>query len=68
MSELLNNKQVAYALLVGGVVLALLAVLLDPIRGYDIYLGGAQIVALIVGIIVALIGAYLAFMYQGADA
>lgn len=62
MNALMADKRVAYGLLIGGIVLALLAILIDPIRGYDIYLATTQIIALIVGIVVALAGAYLTFM------
>lgn len=68
MSNLLGNKQIAYAVLAAGVGLALLSVLIDPIRGYDIHMATIQIIALIVGIVVALGGVYLAFMYKGVSA
>jgi uncharacterized membrane protein YidH (DUF202 family) len=66
MNQLLADKRVAYALIVVGVVLAILSVLIDPIRGYDIHMATIQIVALIVGIIAILIGLYLAFMRRPA--
>jgi len=62
MNQLLADKRVAYALLAGGIVLALLSFLIDPIRGHDIYMATSQIIALIVGVVVAAGGAYLAFM------
>ncbi len=62
MNQLLADKRVAYALLAGGIVLALLSILIDPIRGHDIYMATSQIIALIVGVVVAAGGAYLAFM------
>jgi len=66
MNRLLADKRVAYALIVIGVVLAVLSIVIDPIRGYDIHMATIQIVALIVGIIVALIGLYLAFVRKPA--
>ena len=59
---MLSDKRVQYALLIGGIVLALLSILIDPICGYDIYLHPVQIAALIVGIVAALAGAYFVFM------
>lgn len=59
---MLDDPRVRYALLVGGLVLALLAILIDPIRGYDIYLHWVQIVALIVGVVAFLAGAYLLYV------
>lgn len=59
MAQLLADKRIAYVLLIGGIVLALLSILIDPIRGYDIYLAGLQVVALVVGIVAALAGAFL---------
>lgn len=66
MNRLLSDPRVAYVLLAGGIVLALLALLIDPLRGYDIYLAPVQIVALVVGIVVAVAGAYLAFVRPSA--
>jgi ABC-type transport system involved in multi-copper enzyme maturation permease subunit len=63
---MLANKQIAYALLIIGIVLAVLSVLIDPIRGHSIYMATSQIIVLIVGIVVALAGAYLAFMRKPA--
>jgi hypothetical protein len=60
--ELLNDKRVAYAVLVIGVIGILLSVLIDPIRGEDIYMATSQIIVLIVGIVLAVAGAYLAFV------
>jgi hypothetical protein len=66
LKDLLGYKQVAYAVLVIGVIGALLSILIDPIRGEELYMATIQIVVLVVGIVVALIGAYLAFMYKPA--
>ncbi len=62
----MTQKQIAYVLLIVGIVLALGAILIDPIRGYDIYLATSQIIVLVVGVIVALVGAYLAFARKPA--
>ncbi len=62
----MKQQQIGYALLVLGVVAALLSILIDPIRGHDIYLAPVQIVVLIVGIVVALVGLYLAFVRKPA--
>lgn len=62
INQLLADKRVAYALLIGGIVLALLSILIDPIRGYHVHLAAIQIIALIVGIVAAAVGAYLTFM------
>jgi hypothetical protein len=62
LNTLLNDKRVAYALIVVGVVGALLSVLIDPIRGYDIYMSTIQIIVLVVGIVLLLAGLYLAFV------
>jgi hypothetical protein len=62
----MKQQQIGYALLVVGVVAALLSILIDPIRGYDIYLAPVQIVVLIAGIVVALVGLYLAFVRKPA--
>ncbi len=61
---MLANKQFAYGVLAAGILLALLSVLIDPLRGHDIYMATSQIIALIVGLVVALAGAYLAFLYK----
>ena len=63
---LLNDKRVAYGVLVVGVVAVLLSFLIDPLRGYDIHMATIQIVVLIVGIVLALAGAYLAFVRKPA--
>jgi uncharacterized protein YacL len=60
--ELLNDKRVAYAVLAVGVIGILLSVLIDPIRGYDIHMATSQIIVLIVGIVLAVVGAYLVFV------
>ncbi|MEW6578172.1 MAG: hypothetical protein AB1435_03150 [Chloroflexota bacterium] len=59
-------KQLPYALLIVGIVLVLGAILIDPIRGHDIYLATSQIIVLVVGAVVALVGAYLAFVRKSA--
>ena len=59
---MLDNKSMAYGMLILGVVVAVLAIAIDPLRGLDIYLHWTQIVALIAGIVVALVGAYLSFV------
>ncbi len=63
---MLEDKRIAYAVLAIGIVLVLLSVLIDPIRGNDIYMATSQIVVLIVGLVVAVAGAYLAFMRRPA--
>jgi hypothetical protein len=62
INQLLADKRVAYLLLVGGIVLVLLSFLIDPIRGKDFHMGTIQIIVLIVGIVAAVVGAYLAFV------
>jgi hypothetical protein len=64
MNELLTNRQVAYGALAAGVVAVIASVLIDPVRGEDLYMGTAQIVVLIVGLVLAVAGAYLGFMRQ----
>jgi len=59
---MLDDKRIAYGLLAVGIVLALLAILIDPIRGEKIYLATIQIVVLIVGLVIAAGGAYLSFL------
>jgi hypothetical protein len=59
---MLANKNMLYGLIIVGLVLALLSVLIDPIRGYDLYLALPQIIGLIVGIVLLLVGAYLLFV------
>ena len=63
---LLNDKRVAYGLLVVGIAAVLLSVLIDPLRGHDIYLATSQIVVLIVGVVLAVVGAYLVFVRKPA--
>lgn len=62
----LQQKQLGYLLLVVGLVAVVLSILIDPIRGHDIYLATSQIIVLIVGAVVALIGLYLAFVRKSA--
>ncbi len=62
----MSMKQLPYALLIVGIVLVLGAILIDPIRGHDIYLATSQIIVLVVGAVVALVGAYLAFVRKSA--
>jgi hypothetical protein len=59
---LLDDKRVAYAVLVVGVIGVLISILIDPLRGLKIYLATSQIIVLIVGIVLVLAGAYLAFV------
>jgi hypothetical protein len=59
---MLTNKRNLYGVILVGVVMVLVALLIDPIRGYVFYLNAGQIVLLIVGIVVAAGGAYLAFV------
>lgn len=59
---MLDDPRVRYALLVGGLVLALLAILIDPIRGLSIHFHWVQIVALIAGVVAFLAGAYLLYV------
>jgi D-alanyl-lipoteichoic acid acyltransferase DltB (MBOAT superfamily) len=66
MNQLLADKRVAWLLIIGGIVLAVLSVVIDPIRGYDIHMAAIQIVVLIVGIIAILIGLYLGFVRRPA--
>jgi uncharacterized membrane protein len=62
VSDLLGNKQFAYAVLIVGAILVLLSILVDPLRGYDVCMGTEQIIMLIVGMVIALSGVYLAFL------
>ncbi len=64
MDKYLSDKRIAFATLAVGVIVALLSILIDPLRGHDIHLANIQIFGLIVGIVAAFIGAYLAFMYK----
>ena len=59
---MLADKRIQYALIVLGLAAALLAILIDPIRGLNVYLHPVQIIVLIAGILVFLVGAYLAFV------
>lgn len=62
----MSMKQLPYALLIVGIVLVLGAILIDPIRGFEIYLATSQIIVLVIGAVVALVGAYLAFVRKSA--
>lgn len=62
----MSMKQIPYALLIVGIVLVLGAILIDPIRGLEIYLATSQIIVLVIGAIAALVGAYLAFVRKPA--
>ena len=62
----MTKKQIPYALLVLGIAAVLAAILVDPIRGHDIYLATSQIIVLVIGAVVALVGAYLAFVRKSA--
>ena len=64
--SLLNDKRMAYGVLIVGIAAVLISILIDPLRGYDIHMAASQIVVLIIGIVLALVGAYLAFMRQPA--
>ncbi len=61
---MVNKKQLAYGVLVIGLFLVALSVLIDPLRGHHIYMATIQYVALLAGLMLALAGAYLAFMRQ----
>lgn len=56
------TKNRAYGLLALGIILAVLAVVIDPLRGYAVYLHWSQIAALVVGVVLALAGAYFAWI------
>jgi hypothetical protein len=58
----LNDMRVAYGVLVVGIVAVLISILIDPLRGYSIHMATSQIIVLIVGIVLVLVGAYLAFV------
>jgi hypothetical protein len=60
--ELLNDKRVAYGVLIIGVAAVLISFLIDPLRGEKLYMATSQIIVLIVGIVLVLAGAYLAFV------
>ncbi|MBN1679029.1 MAG: hypothetical protein JW966_01970 [Anaerolineae bacterium] len=64
MSKLLSDKRVAYGLILVGFVGGLLSVLIDPLRGEDIYLHVVQIIGVVLGLVMILAGAYLTFMYN----
>ncbi len=53
------GRHLGELLLAAGIVLALAAILIDPLRGLDIYLATQQIVALIVGIVIAVVGLFI---------
>lgn len=59
---MLQNKQLLYAVVLVGVILAALSFLIDPIRGIEFHMAGIQILALVIGIVLILAGGYLAFM------
>ncbi len=63
---MLEDKRVLYGLILVGLLGALLSVLIDPIRGYDIHMALIQIIGLIVGIVLFGAGIYLAFMRKPA--
>mgnify|MGYP005845163225 CR=1 FL=1 len=58
----MDDKRIAYALIVIGVVAVLVDLLIDPLRGVAFYLSAVQIIVLIVGIVVAAVGVYLGFI------
>jgi hypothetical protein len=62
MNQMMSDKRVAYGLLAVGIVGVLLSFLIDPIRGYDFHMAAIQWVVLVVGIVLAVAGAYLSFM------
>jgi hypothetical protein len=59
-----DQKQMAYGLIIVGIVGAVLSVLIDPLRGYDIYLATSQIIVLVISIVLLLAGLYLGFVRQ----
>jgi hypothetical protein len=59
---MLDDKRIAYGVLIAGILAAILAIVIDPLRGLDVYLHWSQIVILAAGIVVALVGAYLSFV------
>ncbi len=59
---MLDDKRIAYGALIVGIVAAVLAIVIDPLRGLDLYMHWGQIVVLVVGIVLALVGAYLSFV------
>lgn len=64
----LTPKQIAYGLIILGIAAVAISILIDPLRGYDIHLAAIQIVVLVAGIVVALVGAYLAFVRKEGPA
>lgn len=58
----MSNKQIAYGILGLGILAALVSLLMDPVRGEDYYLNTVQIIVLVVGVLAALVGAYLSFV------
>lgn len=61
---MLQDKRIAYGALILGLAGVVFAIVIDPLRGYDVCLGGEQIAILFAGIAVALVGAYLAFVHK----
>jgi hypothetical protein len=59
---MLQNKQVLYGILIVGILLVALSLLIDPVRGENFHMAGVQWLVLIVGAVIALIGAYLTFV------
>lgn len=58
----MSGRQLAYALILVGVVVALVSLLADPLGiGADDGFGTYQIVGLVAGLVVAAIGLYLAY-------
>jgi hypothetical protein len=52
------DKRMAYLILAAGVVIVTLAILVDSFRDKVIYLAPVQGIAVLVGVIVALVGGY----------
>ena len=59
---MLQNKRILYGVILVGIAIALASLLYDPIRGFKYYLNAAQIALLVIGIVMAAGGAYLAFV------
>jgi hypothetical protein len=59
LEDAMINRQTGWILFVVGLALALLSIVIDPLRDLDVYLATEQIIALIVGIAIALAGLYL---------
>ncbi|MCZ2096233.1 MAG: hypothetical protein AAGU78_11670 [Chloroflexota bacterium] len=58
----MSERQLAYALILVGVVVALVSLLADPLGiGADDGFGTYQIVGLVAGLVVAALGLYLAY-------